>query len=381
MMPILVYSIIITVAWAAATIYLLVNSAKISYLKDVSASSGFTQPSVAIVIAVRNEEADIEAALSTVCKLEYSNKKIIVINDRSTDRTPLILDKAAAENPAISIVTINELPAGWLGKNHALYQGYLASNEEWLLFTDADIIYNSAALSRAISYALANQLDHLTALPEITSRSVVLKSVMGTFAIMLELRLRPWKVSDPNSGASIGVGAFNLVKRSAYQKAGTHIPISLRPDDDLKLGEMIKKAGLRQGVVYGEKEIWLEWYTSLADFIKGLMKNTFSVSNYHLPTALSQALLTFFVFVLPLPVLLMQQQPGLFMALAIILSQVVLMVFKKGTHGKWWHALMIPVAGAIIMYILIKSAVETLRQGGIYWRDSFYPLHELRKQR
>lgn len=375
------YSILITFFWVAITVYVLINSRKIAYLKNVSIASNKPEPSVAIIIAVKDEEKEVEEALNSVIKLHYINFKIIVINDRSSDRTPDILRKIAADNSSISVITVTNLPEGWLGKNHALYQGYLASTEEWLLFTDADILYKPEALKKAVTYALHNNLDHLTALPEITSRSSLFKSVMNTFAIMLEVKLRTWNVRDPSSSASVGVGAFNLVKRTAYEKAGTHTAISLRPDDDLKLGERIKKSGLRQDVVYANQEISLAWYNSLGEFVKGLMKNTFSVSNYHLPTAIAMSVMTFVVFVMPIPVLLLQKERGLLLAVTILLSQILLMLYKKGINGKWWHALMIPFAGLVMMFIILKSAFKTLQQGGIYWRESFYPLSELKKQR
>ena len=380
-MILMAYSILITVAWIGVTIYLLFNSRKISFLKDVPEMANGSEPSVAIIIAVKDEEAEVEEALNSVCKLDYANCKIIVINDRSTDQTPAILNRIAAANPAVSIITINELPAGWLGKNHALYKGYLASSAEWLLFTDADIKYNKPALKKAMYYASANHLDHLTALPEITSRSSVFKGVMNTFSIMLEIKIRPWSVKNATSTASLGVGAFNLVKRTAYETAGTHTAISLRPDDDLKLGERIKKAGLRSDVIYGEKEISLQWYTSLGEFVQGLMKNTFSVANYHLPTAIAMAVSTIVVFVIPLPMLLLSGKNGICLATCLLFSQVILMVFKKGIHGRWWHGLLIPFSGAIMAFIILKSAFKTLQQRGIYWRNSFYPLEELRKQR
>jgi glycosyltransferase involved in cell wall biosynthesis len=375
------YSIIITLAWIATTIWLLVNSAKITYLQDVPVAGSDIQPSVAVVIAVKDEEAEVEQALNSVCELDYNNYKIIVINDRSADSTPQILQKAAAANPRITVITITNLPKGWLGKNHALYQGYLASSEEWLLFTDADILYNKQALKKAMNYVSTNRLDHLTAMPQITSPSSLFKSVLNTFAVMFEIRLRPWNAINPSSNASIGIGAFNLVKRTAYEKAGTHQRISLRPDDDLKLGESIKKAHLRQDVVYGDNEISLAWYNSLNEFIKGLMKNTFSVANYNLFTAFAMAITTFIVFVLPLPLLLFTSPPGILLAATILVMQIILMTYKTGIQGKWWHALLIPFSGTIMTYIIIKSALKTLKQGGIYWRDTFYPLEELKRQK
>jgi len=376
-----VYSILISLSWIVVTVYILLNTGKIRFLKNVAVTPGLPEPGVAVIIAAKDEQAELAAALQTVCNLDYSNYRIFAINDRSTDNTPTILRRLAASYPSLSTITIEYLPEGWLGKNNALYQGYRASTEEWLLFTDADIHYQPQALKKAIQYALANSLDHLTALPEITSASSLFKSVMNTFSMMLELRLRPWDAANPSSNASIGVGAFNLVKRAAYEKAGTHAAISLRPDDDLKLGENIKKSGLQQDVVYGEKEISLKWYNNLSEFIDGLMKNAFSISNYHFPTAIIIALLTLVVFVMPIPVLLLLGTAQRFLAILILLSQILLMVLKKGIRGKWWHALLIPFAGAIMIYIIVLSAYKTLKQGGIYWRGSFYPLEELKKQR
>ncbi|RNI31451.1 glycosyltransferase [Rufibacter latericius] len=375
------YAVLITFAWVIVSFYLLIYGRRVKYLKNISPNSGLLLPPIAIIVAVKDEEVELEQALSSICQVDYPKASILVINDRSTDRTPQILEKMVRENPAISVVTVQELPPGWLGKNYALYQGYLATSEEWMLFTDADVMYNRQALKKAMQYVEANRLDHLTAMPEITSPSGLFKSVMSTFAIMLELRQRPWDVRNPKSNASIGIGAFNLVNRTAYEQAGTHQAFSLRPDDDLKLGERIKAAGLRQDVVYGEKEISLKWYTSLHEFVRGLMKNTFSVTNYHLPTAVGMAVATLLVFVLPLPLLLLTGPTEQLLALALLVSQFLLMHSKSGIQGKGWHALMIPFAGAVIVYILIASAVKTIRQGGIYWRDSFYPLEELKKQR
>ncbi|MFA1771664.1 glycosyltransferase family 2 protein [Rufibacter glacialis] len=375
------FSLLLTLNWVVVAGYVLLNSHKVPFLGDCPSVAEEQAPPVAIIVAVKDEEAELEQALTTLCQLQYSNARIIAVNDRSTDQTPQILERMVRQYPNLTVLTIQELPDGWLGKNHALYQGYLASAEEWMLFTDADVTFNAQALHKAMGYVLAHRLDHLAVLPDITSRSALFRSVMSTFALMLELRQRPWDIRKPTSKASIGIGAFNLVRRSAYEKMGTHAAFSLRPDDDLKLGERIKAAGFRQDVAYGTDEVSLEWYTSLREFVQGLMKNTFSISNYHLPTALGMALATFLVFVLPLPLLLLSGSHGLAMAGVLVTSQLLLMVFKKGIQGKWWHAFMIPVAGAIIMYILLKSAFLTIQQGGIYWRDSFYSLKDLKKQR
>jgi glycosyltransferase involved in cell wall biosynthesis len=376
-----IYSMVVTLGWVGLTVYILVNSGRVKHLKDLPAEGGGTTPSVAVIIPVRNEEAEVEGALGSVLRLDYPYLQVLVINDRSTDSTPAILQRMADTHPGLSLLTITDLPDGWLGKNHALYQGYRATTAEWMLFTDADVLFAPQALKKAVRYAEERHLDHLVVMPEVTSPSTLFKAVMNTFALMLDVRQRPWAVSNPKSGASIGIGAFNLVRRTAYEKAGTHTALSLRPDDDLKLGQRIKRTGGRADILYGNGEVSLQWYTSLGEFVRGLMKNTFSIANYNALLAFGFVLATLAVFVLPIPLSLLWGSTGIILAAILLLSHIVLMSFKAGMKSKWWHGLMIPFAGGVMAYIITVSAFKTLRQGGIYWRGTFYPLKELRKQR
>ena len=381
-MILFVYSSLAAIFWVTISIYLTTNSYRIRFLKDIPISNFRHEPSVAVIIAERNEEEDLEQSLKSILDLDYKNYRIITINDRSTDSTREILENMKANHPSIGLIHIEELPGGWLGKNHALFQGYLNSEEEWLLFTDADVTFSKDSLKRAMTYANNRDLDHLAVLPEVNSRSALFNSTMDTFKIMLELRQRPWDVRNPNLSASIGIGAFNLVKRNVYESIGTHSAISLRPDDDLKLGELIKGRGFRSDVLYGEKQITLEWYRSIKEFINGLMKNTFSIFNYNLLKALFAAIATLLFFALPIPLMLLagsEKETGL--ALIILLFQIPLFALKRGMRGVWWHPVMVPYAGCIMAYILLRSSVLTLKQRGIYWRDSYYPLSELRKNK
>lgn len=373
-------AIFLMLFWVSAALYLLINSSKIKYLNSIVVSQPAPVAPLAVIIAVRNEEADLPQALESMCNLRYANYRLVVINDRSTDTTPEILARFEKRYPQLTVIHIKELPAGWLGKNHALYKGYESTTEEWMLFTDADIRYAPETLNKAMQYCLEHQLDHLTVLPNVKSRSAFFNSIMDTFKIMLTVKLRPWAARNPKTKAYFGVGAFNLVRRSAYEKAGTHKRIALRPDDDLKLGQCIKYSGLRQDVAYGDNLLSLEWYTSVREFIQGLMKNTFSTVNYNFFKVVLLCLTTLFIFVLPLPLLLIGGgATERYLALVMLAAQIALFVFTRGMRGVWWYALMMPVAGSIMVYIMWVSAVRTLRQGGIYWRDSFYSLAELKK--
>ncbi|MGF7081154.1 glycosyltransferase [Mucilaginibacter sp. UYCu711] len=367
------YSVTVTVFGVALMIYLLLNLRQIKQLKAQSIIT--EEPALAIIVAVRNEEEDLEKALQSLCNISYNNHRLIVVNDRSTDRTAEILQEF--DHPKLEIITIDTLPDGWLGKNNALYRGYLASTEEWLLFTDADVVFHPDAISRAFGYVAKQELDHLSILPDVRSRSILLNSVLATFSLMLMLVIRPWDARKPKRSGFIGVGAFNLVKRAAYEKAGTHEKIRLRPDDDLKLGQNIKRAGLRQDVLSGESLICLEWYKTVKQFRDGLMKNSFAVGNYNIFRSVADVLGALLFVALPLPVMVIFGNTDIRL-MACLLFGVQFFYMAVVTHTKWWYALMIPYAGFLMSYIVARSAFITLKQGGIYWRDSFYSLAMLR---
>lgn len=367
------YSIFITIDWIVLIAYLLYNLRKIKFLKDQPVVA--VEPSLAIIIAVRNEEEDVENALQSVLNINYQNHRVIVVNDRSTDRTAEILGRF--NHPKLSFITIESLPDGWLGKNNALYQGYLNTDEDWLLFTDADIEFNPYTISKAFGYVEKHNLDHLSILPEVNSRSTLLNSVLSTFYAMLMLAVRPWDAPNPKRSGSIGVGAFNLLKRTAYEKAGTHEKIKLRPDDDLKLGLNIKKAGLRQHALSGKGYLHLEWYKNLWQFVRGLEKNSFSVVEYNIFRTVFDVTAILITIALPLPLMFIFGNTGIrLMACLMLVAQIVFM--QVNASSKWWHALMIPFAGFLMAFIILRSGVITLWQGGIYWRDSFYSLAMLK---
>jgi cellulose synthase/poly-beta-1,6-N-acetylglucosamine synthase-like glycosyltransferase len=372
-MILLVYSITITTIGVAMTLYILVNLHRIKKLKGQPIVTD--EPALAIIVAVRNEEEDVEKALQSLCNINYNNHRLIVINDRSTDNTGEILKRF--NHPRLQVIKLTELPDGWLGKNNALYQGYKNSTEEWMLFTDADIEYHPDAISRAFGYIEEYQLDHLSIVPYIRSRSELLNSVLATFRTMLSVYTRPWDARNPNRSGSIGVGAFNLVKRAAYEKAGTHERIKLRPDDDLKLGQNIKHAGLRQDVLNGEGYICLEWYKNISQFINGLMKNSFAVRNYNIIWSIADVLSTLLAIALPIPIMLIFGDTSIRLMAGLLCGMQVIYSILTPSN-KWWYGFMVSFAGFLMAYILARSAYLTLKQGGIYWRDTFYSLATLK---
>mgnify|MGYP001237708278 CR=1 FL=1 len=207
-------------------------------------------PRVSVVVAARNEARGVEAGMRSLLAQHYPALEIVAVNDRSTDETGAILDRLALGEPRLRVVHVAELPAGWLGKNHALALGAAAASGAWLLFTDADVVMQRDTLSRAIGHAERTGLDHLTVVPDLILPGLLKCFTVG-FIVWFSVYVRPWKASDPKSRFFVGVGAFNLVRTTAYQRAGGHEPIRMRPDDDLKLGKILKRSGARAEALSG----------------------------------------------------------------------------------------------------------------------------------
>ena len=167
-MGILFYLATITlILFILSNIELALGNRKIKWLKDISANEGSNVPKVSIIVPACNEERNIEVALKSLVTQNYKNLEIFVVNDRSTDETASILDRLATEYSKITISNISELPLGWVGKNHALYNGAKQAKGEYLLFTDADIVMDSTAIQRAVYHMQQNKLDHIAVMPEI----------------------------------------------------------------------------------------------------------------------------------------------------------------------------------------------------------------------
>lgn len=350
------------------------------YLKDALGDLGSCIPRVSVIVPARNEEKKITEALQSLLRLDYPNLEFIVLNDRSTDQTGAIL--AGMADARLRIVNITAVPEGWLGKNYALYQGAERASGELLLFTDADVVMDPSTLRRAVSYLEANRLDHLAVMPTVRLPSLALRLFCSTFGVFFSGYIRPWKANDPTSKSFIGIGAFNLVSAKVYKAAGTHRAIAMRPDDDVKLGKLLKKAGYRQQMVLGMGLLTVVWYASMREMIDGLMKNFFAGLEYNVPVSLGAGIAVLLLNVWPFVAIFMLRGAAWFLYL---LAAIVMLLFISDANRFYgmprWYALAHPLYSVLFVYILWRSMVLTLWTGGINWRGTHYPLRLLRANR
>lgn len=331
-----------------------------------------------MIVAARNEARTIEHALFSLLHQDYPDYEIIVANDRSTDATGEILTRMHRDYPQLKVVTIDALPAGWLGKNHALHRAAEIARGDYLLFTDADVFMEQSTLSRTVAYAESRDLDHIAVFPELPPPSYWTGAFYTLFGFGFLMLTQPWfkKTLVP-----IGIGAFNCIRRSSYQGAGRHTTIPLRPDDDVALARKLREAGATSEVLIGEGLISVEWYSSVGEAMRGLEKNSFAPFEYSLPVFSVVMLLHVVSYVLPWLGLLAGGALSL-VCLVIVITQM-LSIASTGTiaGSPWKHAPVILPAALMFEFIVVRAVVITIRNRGIRWRDTFYPLDQLRTNR
>jgi glycosyltransferase involved in cell wall biosynthesis len=337
-------------------------------------------PLLSVIVAARNEEKSIKSSVLSQLNQTYRNVEWLLINDRSTDDTGKIMEEIKKSDKRVNVIHIKELPEGWLGKNHALYLGAKSATGKWLLFTDADVHYQKEAFGKALHYFERNNLDHLTAAPNLNGNGFWLKSFVGFFLFGFSYFKRPWTANNPRSKSGTGIGAFNLVLRKAYEQFGTHERIKMRPDDDLQLGMKMKKEGYRQRIATALELIEVEWYGTLKEALVGLEKNTFAGLNYRISMVLFAVVGTFLSHILPFFTVLVPDRMVILMSVANIVAIGILyfMVIKKMTQFSPWMFLAFPLTGMIFIYSIIRASILTFKRGGIVWRGTAYKLSELR---
>ncbi len=337
---------------------------------------------LSVVVAARNEEKQIAASILSQLEQTYKNVEWILVNDRSTDATGTIMEELTKRDPRVKVIHIEKLPKGWLGKNNALYMGVCQASGRWLLFTDADIQFEKQAFAKALHYFDRNNLDHLTAAPNLSAKRFWLKSFVAFFLFGFSYFKRPWLANNPKSKIGTGIGAFNLVLKEAYESFGTHERIKMRPDDDLQLGMKMKKAGYRQSIVTALHLIEVEWYGSLKEAFIGLEKNTFAGLHYRISMVIFAILGVFITNVLPFVMIFSGNKTVALLSFGNIMLSGILyvMVIKKLTLFSPLMFLVLPITAMLFIYSIIRASLLTFKRGGIVWRGTTYRLSELREK-
>ncbi len=362
--------------WAISTLWHIRWVRRLLTLEILPPAPTESRIKCSVIIAARDEAARIEQTIRRLLAQREVELEVIVVDDRSTDGTSEILRRLAKEDSRVRVQRVEVLPDGWLGKCHACHVGASEATGDWILFTDADCWLKPDVIARALRVAERDAADHVTLVSGLDGGSIGLKASHLLFLISLANWISGVNRNRPQS--HIGIGAFNLVRATAYRQCGGYEALRLTVVDDVKLGLLLRRAGKRTRAFIGGDDVECHWGTTAWGTVKLMEKNYFAAVDYRTGLVLAGSGFVILVFTILVLGLVSGTWIGLAAALSPFLVIVPAAVLARRLGWSCRSAFYVPLMFPLFLYSVLNSTFVTLRQGGIRWRETFYPLQTLR---
>jgi glycosyltransferase involved in cell wall biosynthesis len=350
---------------------------------------------LSVIVPARNEGQSVGSGLRSLLASQGVELEVIAVDDRSTDETGLVMDALARESREgdvrgdlrYVVEHVRELPPEWLGKPHAMARGAALATGAWLLFTDADVVFAEGTLARAVSWLEREGGDHLLVVPTVMARSAGESMMLPLLHLLSIWGPRLWRVADPGARDAIGVGAFNLVRRATYDAVGGWERLRMEVIEDVRMGYLIKQAGFASRVVMGRDMVRIRWAHGARGVVDNLTKNVFAAFRFRIGLMMAGTVATVLMCLLPFTGVVIGAIWDRAWLWPSLVSVAVLTALcwryrrfadPGGAATMLWLAAF-PVAALVFVYAMVRSMVLTLMRGGVVWRGTFYPLHELRE--
>lgn len=347
-------------------------------------------PLVSVLIAAKDEEANIEAAVRTMLGQDYPNFELIVVNDRSTDRTAGILESLRSEQPngRLRVLHIDQLTEGWFGKNNAMREGLAQSRGEWLCFADADCRQTSSrSLSTAVRYALDHRVDFLSVLPQFEMHGIWERIIQPVAGAVMVFWFHPKRVNDPANAAAYANGAFMLMSRRCYEAIGGHEAVRSQVNEDMHMARLAKENGQRLFVIQSDGLYKVRMYDGFRQTWRGWSRifygcfGTFRRLRISMGMLIVTNVFPYASLLISLVMLAVRGWPGAGLgwqcvagasALAVVLQQSLLMRFYRlcRVNPAWAPTF---IVGAVICIGMLLAAMFKLRaNAATTWRGTTY---------
>jgi hypothetical protein len=278
------------------------------------------------------------------------------------------------------VLHVKELPEGWMGKPHAMALGATGVDSDWLLFTDADVIFDPRAIRLAIEYATRSRGDHMVLYPTLILRGVAEKMLIAFFQSVSAWAGRPWNIANPKAQKDyIGVGAFNLIRRPVYEALGGYTELRMEVLEDMRLGFRVKREGYAQRVAFGKDLVRIRWAESAWGILNNLTKNLYSTFRFRTSLLLAACAGMFLLCLTPF-VSLLVPGPARWAGAATLVALLLLNLrYWRLTDISPAYLALFPIATLMFIGTLLRSMLLVLWRGGVLWRGTLYPLKELRR--
>lgn len=225
----------------------------------------------------RNESDNIEKCLRSILSSEYRKIQVVLVDDRSTDRTAAIGERIAIEDARLTVIRGADLPQGWYGKPWACWQGFHVAQGTVLLFTDADTVHGPRLLSRAVAALRKENADLVTVMPQQEMLTFWERLVQPFMFLLLGMRFGSIERLNRNRNPrhAIANGQFILTTREAYDSVGGHKRVFDTVIEDLMIAVRYTEAGKKLLFALAEDDMSTRMYSTLRGIVEGWSKNFF----------------------------------------------------------------------------------------------------------
>ncbi len=342
-----------------------------------------SKPMVSIIVPARNEGRAISKCLQSLLSQDYDNYEVIAVDDSSTDNTFSIISDLSKNNHTLTPIKCPPRPDDWVGKNWACFQGYKKSTGEILLFTDADTVHRSDALSSAINTMIHDKIDALTLVPKLLCQDIITKVTLPVLSVFLHSRYSPLRVNNPNNKIGYFFGSFYLISKTNYEKIGTHEEVRQELVEDGALGRMVKEQGMNLRLVRGENYVEALWARDPRSLWHALRR---IIIPLHMEKKKSAMMITAFIFFilmepfLTLPLSLLYLSESLLKgALEIVCILTIILILicatvqsRFGLLQKSIYGLGFVLGCTLITASFLMSAFSLKGNRTVKWRDRSY---------
>jgi chlorobactene glucosyltransferase len=342
-------------------------------------------PLVSAIVPAKDEEKTLDECLASVLSQGYPNLEVLVVDDRSTDRTAEIAESAAARDPRVRPVSIEELPAGWTGKTHALHVASELARGEWFWFLDADTRHHPDSLSIVMEYARSNRAEMASLLPEMRCETFWEGAVQPLAGIVLMRSFPLFRVNRDDSPMAFANGQYILIRRSAYEAAGGHAAVRDRFVEDIYMAKRVKGLGLPIRVAIAPEISSTRMYTSLGQLVRGwsrILYDALGRSPWPLVGKVLEPLIfsqTFAIALAAALALIVRSGPspfalwllGLGIVHLLLQISVLYRMYRMSSPSTARFAVWYPLAGIVSDWILFRSIGMCLT-GRVSWRGTDY---------
>lgn len=339
-------------------------------------------PLVSILVPARNEEHRVLAeSIRSMLDQDYPNFEVIAVDDRSTDATGAILHAVARADKRLRVIDGAEPPPDWLGKPHALYQAAGVARGEWLLATDADMIFERAAVRTAVDHAIAGDFDAVTLIPRIECNSFWEWVSVPAFAWSMVMIAPVDRVNDAARPEAMGVGGFFLIHRPALERIGGYRAVKAEVVEDLRTAELLKRSGARLRIEFAPDLVSTRMYSGLGEIWAGFTKNLFAAAEFSLLKVIALLIVEIILVVAPPFVafvcavaMLLNVGGGLALSLFVpmliawLIDVLIFIMVHDRLDIPVRYALTVPLGHALCAAILANSALRIATGRGVAWK-------------